>query len=55
MWHATGTENIMIVAAAEFAGIGCAKLLKFSSLLNLKVSWNWDCKAKESIRTNTEN
>ena len=29
--------NTMSVAAAEFAGIGYAKLQKFSSLLNLKI------------------
>ena len=35
--HATGTGNIMVAATAEFAGIGYAKLQRFSSLLNLKI------------------
>ena len=35
--HATGTGNIMIVAAAELARIEYTKLQKFSSLLNLKI------------------
>ena len=35
--HAKDAGNIIIVAAAEFSGIGFTKLHKFSSLLNLRI------------------
>ena len=36
MKHAKAAGNILVIAAAEFAGIGFLKLSKFASLLNLK-------------------
>ena len=48
--HANCGGNIVIVAAAEFSGIGFTKLHKFSYLLNLKILRKTiDCKHRKQF------